>query len=49
MERLDLISASIARMDVSDREPLNIVSENLPDLARFVAQVDDYLKRFEAS
>lgn len=34
---------------VSDRELLDIVSENLPDLTRFVAQVDDYLMRAEHS
>ena len=34
---------------VSDRELLDIVSENLPDLTRFVAQVDDYLRRAEGS
>lgn len=34
---------------VSDRELLGIVSENLPDLTRFVAQIDDYLRRVERS
>ncbi len=29
---------------VSDRELLDIVSENMSDLTRFVAQVDDYLR-----
>ncbi len=34
---------------VSDRGLLDIVSENLPDLTRFVAQVDDYLTCAEHS
>ena len=32
---------------VSDRELLDIVSENLADLTDFVVQVDDYLRRVE--
>jgi len=32
---------------VSDRELLDIASENLTDLTRFIAQVDDYLRRGE--